>query len=95
MTLTEAVVTVLVVGICVGLPVFGLTLRFAFKPVLEAWVSLKPSFRAPSDELEALKVRVAAVEARAGHRLDASTVGAIVYVDRDRVELQRPSKSAG
>ena len=91
MTITEAVVAVLVVGICIGLPVFGLTLRFAFKPMLEAWRSVMPQpvRQGQPDELEGLKLRVAALEAISEHRFDAHTAtrsaAAIVTVERGHV----------
>jgi hypothetical protein len=89
MTITEAVMTVLVVGICVGLPVLGLTLRFAFKPMLEAWVSLKGARSGRDEELDTLRVRVAALEAVWEHRLGAGTLDAptpaLTAVNRSRV----------
>ncbi|MEO8753095.1 MAG: hypothetical protein ABI624_10490 [Casimicrobiaceae bacterium] len=40
MGIQEAVVTILVVGMTLGVPLFGLTLRFALKPVVETWLLL-------------------------------------------------------
>ncbi len=79
MEITEAVVTVLVVGITVGLPMSALCLRFALKPTVEAWLKLRESYvRQPSPpaqtEVEALKLRVAALEAVWETRLGAGTL---------------------
>ncbi|MBK7857621.1 MAG: hypothetical protein IPJ65_03125 [Archangiaceae bacterium] len=68
----SAVVSVLVVGMLFGMPLFALSLRFAIKPVLEAWQKAREA-AAPkpvsSKELEALKLRVAALEAVWENRL--------------------------
>jgi hypothetical protein len=71
---TEAVVTVLVVAIVVGLPMFALTLRFAFKPLLEAYMRLREVSIKPTTELEALRVRVAALEAVWENRLGGGSL---------------------
>lgn len=88
MSITEAVVAVLVVSICVGLPVLGFTLRFALKPVLDAYVALKQAAPRRSDEVEALRLRVAALEAVWEHRLGAGTLEApaqpVIPVERSR-----------
>ena len=38
---TEAIVTVMVVGMTVGIPLLGLTLRFSLKPLVEAFIRLR------------------------------------------------------
>jgi hypothetical protein len=74
MNVTEGVVAVLIVGITVGLPMLGLTLRFALKPLLEAWLRLQESRRHSSGEIESLRLRVQALEAVVGPRLEAGAV---------------------
>ena len=75
----EAIVAVLTVGMVVGLPMMALSLRFALKPVIEAWAKARelstprPS-AAHAGEVEALKLRVAALEAVWEHRLGAGTL---------------------
>lgn len=78
MTITEAVVAVLVVSICVGLPVFGLTLRFALKPLLDAYLAVKASGNVKQGEVEMLKTRIAALEAVWEHRLGAGTLDSVL-----------------
>lgn len=78
MTITEAVVAVMVVSICVGMPVMGLTLRFALKPVLDAWLATKTGRTNETAELEALRTRVAALEAVWEHRLGAGTLDSVM-----------------
>ncbi len=70
----EGVTVVLVVGMVVGLPMLGLTIRFAFKPLVEAWLKLREASLKPSTELEALRVRVAALEAVWEKRLGGGTL---------------------
>lgn len=88
MSVTEGVVSVLVVSICVGLPVLGFTLRFALKPVLDAYIALRQAAPRRNDELEALRLRVAALEAVWEHRLGAGTLEApqppVIPVERSR-----------
>jgi hypothetical protein len=62
--IAESVVTVLVVGMTVGIPLLGLTLRFSLKPLVEAWVRLREAQMAPasSSELEMLRARVVHLE---------------------------------
>ncbi len=78
MTITEAVVAVLVVSICVGMPVMGLTLRFALKPVLDAWLAARNGRTSETAEVEALRTRVAALEAVWEHRLGAGTLDSAI-----------------
>jgi hypothetical protein len=64
MDITTAFVAVFVTGMVVGIPLLGLTIRLAIKPLVEAWTRLRE--RQPgsaSTELEVLKLRVAALEA--------------------------------
>jgi len=81
MTITEAVVAVLVVSICVGLPIFGLTLRFALKPLLDAYLTARATGSAKEGEVDALKVRVAALEAVWDHRLGAGTLDSVLPLE--------------
>lgn len=61
MLVQEAVVIVLVVAMVVGLPFLGLTLRFALKPMVEAWIRVRESQHA-SAEVQLLRDRVAHLE---------------------------------
>lgn len=62
MTIVEGVVAVLVVGTLFGIPLFALSLRFALKPAVEAWVRVREAGRAQSPEVAALRARVAHLE---------------------------------
>ncbi|NOJ96413.1 hypothetical protein HMI51_26180 [Corallococcus coralloides] len=66
MELTEAVMIIMVTGMTVGIPLLGLTLRFALKPVIETWLRVREVQARPAGELEALRARVAHLE----HMLD-------------------------
>jgi len=85
MSNTEAVVAVLTVGMVIGLPMFAFVLRFALKPVIDAYVALKQTPQR-SDEVDALKMRVAALEAVWQRRLGGGTLDAakpgVMPVDR-------------
>lgn len=75
----EALVPVLVVGMVVGVPMFAVSVRIALRPVVEAWVKLREAQlqqrpRAQDAELEAVKLRLAALEAVWEHRLGAGTL---------------------
>ena len=78
MEATEAIVTVLVVSIVVGLPMMAFSVRFALKPAIEAWLKVRETYaqraQPPPAALEALKLRVAALEAVWEHRLGAGTL---------------------
>ncbi|MBN9682238.1 hypothetical protein JYJ93_07365 [Corallococcus sp. NCSPR001] len=50
----------------VGIPLLGLTLRFALKPVIETWLRVREVQARPAGELEGLRARVAHLE----HMLD-------------------------
>jgi hypothetical protein len=70
---------VFIVGIVVGIPMMAFSVRFALKPVVDAWLkiresSLRPAPPPPAAELEALKLRVAALEAVWEHRLGSGTL---------------------
>lgn len=62
MGIHEAVVTVLVVAMVLGIPLMGLTIRFALKPLVEAWIRLREAQIAPSTEVLQLRERVAHLE---------------------------------
>ncbi len=61
MEVTEAFVTVMVVGMTCGIPLMGLTMRFAFKPLVEAFVRLREAQLA-STQVQSLQQRVAYLE---------------------------------
>ena len=64
MDITTAFVAVFITGMVVGIPLLGLTIRLAIKPLVEAWTRLREGQSGgTSSELEALKLRVAALEA--------------------------------
>jgi hypothetical protein len=79
MNALDAIVPVLVVGMVVGVPMFALSIRIALKPVMEAWLKAREAqppqrVRADEAELEALKLRVAALEVVWEQRLGAGTL---------------------
>jgi hypothetical protein len=78
MDVTQAAVSVFAIFIVVGLPMMAFSIRFAFKPALEAWLKMREAYARqatpPAAELEALKLRVAALEAVWQHRLGAGTL---------------------
>lgn len=83
MSTQEAVVAVLTVGMVVGLPMMALSLRFALKPIVEAWAKareLSQPRQSPAQvaEVEALKLRVAALEAVWENRLGAGTLQPVI-----------------
>ena len=58
---------------------FALSVRFALKPVVDAWLKVKeaqarPQPRLDAVELDTLKLRVAALEAVWEHRLGSGTL---------------------
>lgn len=64
MDITTAFVAIFVTGMVVGIPLLGLTIRLAIKPLVEAWTRLRESQPgSAAAELEALKLRLAALEA--------------------------------
>ena len=78
MDIYESVVAVTVVAMVVGVPMFALSVRLALRPMVEAWTKLREAElqrpRANQGELEAMKLRVAALEAVWEHRLGAGTL---------------------
>jgi hypothetical protein len=65
MVVQEAVMIVLVTGMTVGVPLLGLTLRFALKPVVETWLRVREvqaRGQVPAGELDALRARVVHLE---------------------------------
>jgi hypothetical protein len=61
MQVTEAIVSVLVVGMTCGIPLLGLTIRFSLKPLVEAFIRLREAQLA-APQLELLRERVAHLE---------------------------------
>jgi hypothetical protein len=61
MDATEAIVVVMVVGMTCGIPLLGLTIRFSFKPLVEAYMRLREAQLA-SPQLQSLQQRVAYLE---------------------------------
>lgn len=61
MEITEAVVTVLIVGMVLGIPFAGLTLRFSLKPLVEAFIRLREAQLGVTDTA-LLRERVAYLE---------------------------------
>jgi hypothetical protein len=61
MEITEAVVSVLVVAMVLGIPLMGLTLRFSLKPLVEAFIRLREAQLGVSDTA-LLRERVAHLE---------------------------------
>lgn len=61
MEMTDAVVTVLIVGMVLGIPFAGLTLRFSLKPLVEAFIRLREAQLGISDTA-LLRERVAHLE---------------------------------
>ena len=61
MTTIEAIVTIMVVGITCGIPLTGLTIRFALKPLVEAFIRLREAQLGVTDTA-LLRERVAHLE---------------------------------
>jgi hypothetical protein len=79
----NAMAPILIVGIMFGIPLTAWAIRFTSKSVIEAWVKLRESEKIPQSqqvEFEALKLRVAALEAVWEQRLGAGTLHADVNV---------------
>ena len=68
MTVTEALVSIVALGTCVGLPMLGMVLRFSVKPLVEA----RRGLAAP--DVEDLRQRVAALEALLEQHMLAPTL---------------------
>ncbi|MBF5043123.1 MULTISPECIES: hypothetical protein [Myxococcaceae] len=64
MDATTAFVAIFITGMVVGIPLLGLTIRLSIKPLVDAWTRMRTvQPGGTSAELEALKLRVAALEA--------------------------------
>ncbi len=61
MTTAEAIAVVMVVGITCGIPLTGLTIRFALKPMVEAFFRLREAQLA-SSQIPVLRDRIAYLE---------------------------------
>jgi hypothetical protein len=61
MTTAEAITVVMVVGITCGIPLTGLTIRFALKPMVEAFIRLREAQLA-SSQIPVLRDRIAYLE---------------------------------
>lgn len=61
MSTQEAIVSIVIVAMVVGLPMLGLTIRFALKPVMEAWMRVRETQQS-SAEVQLLRDRVAHLE---------------------------------
>lgn len=77
----NAIAPIIIVGIICGIPLMAWAIRFTSKSVIEAWIKLRESEKLPQNqqvEFEALKLRVAALEAVWEQRLGAGTLHADV-----------------
>ncbi len=61
MDLTEGIFIFLITAMVVGVPLFGLTLRFSLKPLVEAFIRLKEA-QYGGAEVRLLRERVARLE---------------------------------
>ncbi|WIG93311.1 hypothetical protein [Myxococcus sp. SDU36] len=61
MDVTEGIVMFLITAMVVGVPLFGLTLRFSLKPLVEAFIRLKEAQHGGM-EVRLLRERVAHLE---------------------------------
>lgn len=61
MDVTEGIVIFLITAMVVGVPLFGLTLRFSLKPLVEAFIRLKETQHGGLD-VRLLRERVAHLE---------------------------------
>ncbi len=61
MSTQEAIVSIVVVAMVIGVPFLGLTLRFALKPMVEAWIRVRESQHTSAD-VQILRDRVAHLE---------------------------------
>jgi hypothetical protein len=61
MDTTEAIVTVMIVGMTLGIPLMGLTIRFSLKPLVEAFIRLREA-QLGVGQLQALRDRVTHLE---------------------------------
>lgn len=89
----EPIVTVLIVGMVIGIPMMGLTVRFALKPLVDAWIRLREAQVAPSSELLQLRERVAHLErVLESHGLTERRVSAFVEGTPERIPAQLPGR---
>jgi hypothetical protein len=87
MEIGQAVVSIFALTVVIGLPMMALCVRFALKPAIEAWLKVRetyarPAAPPPAAELEALKLRIAALEAVWEHRLGAGTLNPSLHLPR-------------
>lgn len=61
MTTTEAIAVVMIVGMTCGVPLMGLTIRFALKPLVEAFIRLREA-QLGAPQIHILRERVAYLE---------------------------------
>lgn len=61
MDAVEAVTIIMIVGMTCGIPLLGLTIRFSFKPLVEAFIRLREAQLA-APQLQQLRERVAYLE---------------------------------
>ena len=61
MSTQEAIVSIVIVAMVIGLPMLGLTIRFALRPVMEAWMRVRETQQS-SAEVQMLRDRVAHLE---------------------------------
>ena len=62
MSIQQAVVTVLIVAMVVGVPFMALAVRFSLKPLVDAWIRLREAQMTSPTELRLLRERVAYLE---------------------------------
>ncbi len=62
MDVTEGIVVSLITAMVVGVPLFGLTLRFCLKPLVEAFIRLKEVPHSSGVDVQLLRERVAYLE---------------------------------
>ena len=61
MDVTEAVVAIMVVAITCGIPLMGVTVRFALRPLLQDYIRLREA-QSAAPQLQQLSERVALLE---------------------------------
>ena len=77
----NALAPIIIVGVVCGIPLTAFAVRLTAKSLMETWMKLRESERLPQAqqvEFEALKLRVAALEAVWEQRLGAGTLHAEV-----------------
>jgi hypothetical protein len=63
MDIVEGLVVIVALSVALGLPLFALTLRFAVKPLVVAYLEVTRPAPPATAEVEELRARVAALEA--------------------------------